>query len=670
MRHVVNGDGKVDLISVNSSDSTLSVLTNSGKGGFVLASSPAVGSNPNSLTTADVNGDGKLDLISANYYGNSLSVLTNALQTNNTYGGFIAAGTYTVGQYPREVAAVDVNGDGKVDLISGNEGSDTVSVLTNDGSGGFVLAQTLAGQRGAGPVTTADVNGDGKVDIICANFVANTLSIFTNNGSGNFVLASTPSIGSGCRSVVAADVNGDGKVDLISANYYDNTLSVLTNNGSGGFVLAATIGVGNAPTAVLATNVSGNGKVDLVCANFNDNTLSVLTNSGGGYFGLATNLSVGSGPWWITAADVNGDGRLDLISANASGNTLSVLINKTPFLPVITVQPANQTVAAGNNATFNVTANGAVPLSYQWRFVTTNIVWATNAILTLTNVQPNQAGNYSVFVTNAYGSVLSSNAALTVTGLPPVITLQPTNQTVSAGGTAHFTVTATGSLPPLSYQWEFDGTNISGATNVMLTLTNVQFDQAGIYTVLVTNYFGSALSSNAVLTVTVDHFTWSAIPSPRYINTPFAVSIQARDQANGLVTNYSGTVLLTSTSGIAVSQPVSGNFVQGAWTGSVAIAQTISNLVLQASDGSGHFGLANPISVIGLPHLGVLYSGNIAMFVWPVQYGGFVLESSGSLVEPTWVPVPYSPLQIGDQYMLPLDMIGSNNFYRLWFLGP
>jgi len=203
----------------------------------------------------------------------------------------------------------------------------------------------------------------------------------------------------------------------------------------------------------------------------------------------------------------------------------------------------------------------------------------------------------------------------------------------------------------------------------MLTLTNVQFDQAGIYTVLVTNYFGSALSSNAVLTVTVDHFTWSAIPSPRYINTPFAVGIQARDQANGLVTNFTGTVILTSTNGIAVSQPVSGTFVQGAWTGSMTIAQTVSNLVLQANDGSGHFGVANPINVIGLPHLGVLYSGNIAMFVWPVQYSGFVLESSGGLVEPTWIPVPYSPLQIGDQYMLPLDMTGSNNFYRLGFLG-
>src|ERR1017187_5586014 len=64
---------------------------------FKLSSSPGVGSGPNSVATADVNGDGKMDLISANYYGNSLSVLTN-----NGSGGFVLSGTYTVGTYPLE----------------------------------------------------------------------------------------------------------------------------------------------------------------------------------------------------------------------------------------------------------------------------------------------------------------------------------------------------------------------------------------------------------------------------------------------------------------------------------------------------------------------------------------------------------------------------------------
>jgi hypothetical protein len=521
---------------------------------------------------------------------------------------------------------------------------------------------------GSGYVAAADVNGDGKVDLISANYNANTLSVLTNNGSGGFVLAATPSVGSGPRQVATADVNGDGKVDLIDANFNDNTLTVLTNNGSGGFVLAATPNVGNGPSSVVATNLSGTARVDLACVNFYDNTISVLTNTGSSFV-LATNLNVGSGPWLAVAADVNGDTRLDLVCANSYDNTLSVLMNATPALPNIIIQPPNQAITLGSNANFSVTAGGSPPLTYQWRFGGTNIVGATNTALTLTNVQLNQAGSYAVLVTNLFGSILSYNALLTVTGTPPVITLQPTNQTVSAGGTASFAVVA-GGTPLLSYQWRFGGTNIAGATNATLTLTNVQFNQAGNYAVLVTNLFGTMPGSNAVLTVTVDHFTWNPVPSPRYVNTPFAVSIQARDLGNGLATNFTGTAILTSTNGIAITPPISGSFIQGVWTGSVTVAQTASNLVLRANDGLGHAGLANPINVFSLPTLTMTRSGNIAVYMWPVGYTGFVLETTAKLSPAAWSTVPYSPVQFGSLYVLPLDMTGTNGFYRLRFPGP
>jgi hypothetical protein len=127
---------------------------------------------------------------------------------------------------------------------------------------------------------------------------------------------------------------------------------------------------------------------------------------------------------------------------------------------------------------------------------------------------------------------------------------------------------------------------------------------------------------------------------------------------------------LSSTNGVAVAPPVSGNFVQGVWTGAVVISQTASNLVLQANDGLGHFGLANPINIINLPSLEMLHFGNVALFMWPVEYPGFMLETSGNLPPATWIVVPYSPIQIGDQYLLPLDMTGTNGFYRLRFSSP
>jgi hypothetical protein len=174
-----------------------------------------------------------------------------------------------------------------------------------------------------------------------------------------------------------------------------------------------------------------------------------------------------------------------------------------------------------------------------------------------------------------------------------------------------------------------------------------------------------------VLTVVaLDHFTWNPIPSSRLINTPFSVIIQARDVTNGLFTNFTGTAILGTTNGVAVAPPVLGNFIQGVWMGTVVISQMASNLVLRADDGFGHFGLANPINVISLPNLEMLRSGNIALYMWPVGYSGFVLETSGSLLPAAWVVVPYSPIQIGDQYVLPLDTSGTNGFYRLWFSGP
>jgi hypothetical protein len=279
-------------------------------------------------------------------------------------------------------------------------------------------------------------------------------------------------------------------------------------------------------------------------------------------------------------------------------------------------------------------------------------------------------GRPDIIFGNQYDSTISIyQNVVPFGGSPPSITIQPTNQTVTVGGTATFNVTASG-MPPLSYQWNFNGTNIAGATNTTLTLTNVQVSQAGNYTVLVTNRFGSVLSSNAILVVTLDHFVWNPIPSPRFANAPFAVTIQALDMTNGPFTNFTGTAILGSTNGIAVTPPVSGNFVQGVWIGTVVISQPASNLVLRADDGLGHFGLANPINVLALPNLGMLRSGNIALYMWPVGYSGFVLETSGSLSPATWVVVPYSPIQIGDQYLLPLNMSGTNGFYRLGFPGP
>ncbi len=170
--------------------------------------------------------------------------------------------------------------------------------------------------------------------------------------------------------------------------------------------------------------------------------------------------------------------------------------------PSITTQPQGQSVGQGANVTFTVTANGTAPLSYQWRLYATNISGATASSYTRNNVQPADAGPYSVVVTNVAGSVTSSNATLTVVTniTPPGIAAQPQSQTVIAGQSATFTVTATGTAP-LSYQWRFNAVPIAGATGSAYTRSNVQVADAGSYSVVITNGGGSTNSANAVLTV-------------------------------------------------------------------------------------------------------------------------------------------------------------------------
>ena len=173
----------------------------------------------------------------------------------------------------------------------------------------------------------------------------------------------------------------------------------------------------------------------------------------------------------------------------------------SPTKPSITSQPESQLVEVGSNATFNVVASGTAPFHYQWRFNETNIANTTTESYTVTNAQSEDAGQYSVVVTNRAGSVTSSNATLTVAAAP-VITQQPQSLTVGIGDDATFTVFA-GGVTPLSYQWRFYGTNIAGATTNFYTRTNVQQSDAGDYSAVITNSEGSITSKVANLTVGV-----------------------------------------------------------------------------------------------------------------------------------------------------------------------
>jgi len=224
-------------------------------------------------------------------------------------------------------------------------------------------------------------------------------------------------------------------------------------------------------------------------------------NSGGFITTLVTLPATASGQTiqlrWRCGSDNSNSGPgwyVDTVSIITSGYACC-----TSAPPAVTAQPNSQAVIAGTNVTFQVAVTGTTPLAYQWGFNGTNLAGASGASLTLTNVQAAQAGTYTVLVSNTYGSVLSSNAILTVL-VPPAITVPPSNQTAVVGTSASFTVTATGTTP-LAYQWTFQGAKLPGATATTLLLTGLQATQAGSYAVVVTNTAGSITSAVASLTV-------------------------------------------------------------------------------------------------------------------------------------------------------------------------
>ena len=226
-------------------------------------------------------------------------------------------------------------------------------------------------------------------------------------------------------------------------------------------------------------------------------TISTNIGSPGIITGTATVASV-TFPVTLTAGNTIYDGlggapihlniRITLTNLSGSGTA-----------PVITAQPQSRTATNGGTAVFSVTATGSPAPGYQWRKNGGNITGATSATYMLTGVTTNDAAGYSVLVSNSTGSVISSNATLTVL-VPPAILTQPQSVIASAGDAATFSVTASG-VPAPGFQWYQGLAPLPGATAASYTRSGITSNDAGAYHVVVTNSAGSATSANAFLTV-------------------------------------------------------------------------------------------------------------------------------------------------------------------------
>ena len=236
--------------------------------------------------------------------------------------------------------------------------------------------------------------------------------------------------------------------------------------------------------------------------------------------------------------------------------------------PSIAQQPVNATVNANQKATFAVRATGTAPLTYQWYQGTQPITGATSArYQTPATTTSNSDETFFVIVSNSVGTATSNTVTLTVNpaSAGPTITQQPVNVTVTAGQTATFSVTATGSLP-LTYQWYQGTTPISGATSSSYSIANTTVSESGeSFRVIVSNSGGTAHSNLVTLTVS------AGATAPMITQQPANVTVTV-----GQTATFSVTATGTAPLGYQWFQGTTP--ISGAMSSSYSIANTTASM--------------------------------------------------------------------------------------------
>lgn len=220
--------------------------------------------------------------------------------------------------------------------------------------------------------------------------------------------------------------------------------------------------------------------------------------SGGAVTDLNDLIDTNSGFTLVSATAINDNDSIVGYGATPSGQEHAFLLTLFPGTPpTITSQPQGVVVQVHGTASFNVTATSLQPLSYQWRLNGMNIPGAILSSLVVSNVVQANLGAYSVLVRNQTGSVISSNAVLS---MPPFITVPFKGAVTYWGEGASLSIQAWGS-EPLMYQWLQNGVALPGATNQVLSLPSVQYTNRGFYSVIVSNAFGCVTNTPAEVVV-------------------------------------------------------------------------------------------------------------------------------------------------------------------------
>jgi hypothetical protein len=336
-----NEDGKLDVVASNGFNNLASVALGQGNGTFISRSSFTVLPPNNSageFVVGDFNGDHHLDLVtvSDNKFGQVFLALGNG---NGTFQPGVRV---NVGIHSNFVAAADVNGDGKLDLVATNYGTGgigNVQVALGNGDGTFQSPTTVSvGSYDPNFLAIGDLNGDGKPDLLVVNGGnPGSFAILLGNGDGTFQSPSpSTTLGTYPMQPLLVDLNGDGRRDVVfQMNNLTQNLYVFLGNGDGTFLPPQIYNLTGGPSYVIGTPVvadfNGDGRLDIAApygAAIGSAGIDLLLGQSDGTFSMGPAISVSPGV--LVGGDFNGDGKADIVFNNPYGNMIATLLNVSP----------------------------------------------------------------------------------------------------------------------------------------------------------------------------------------------------------------------------------------------------------------------------------------------------------------------------------------------------
>lgn len=331
----LNKDGRLDVATCNEGD-TLTVLLGNERGGFTPATGSPIKAAAHLIAVGDLNNDRNPDLALTHHDSFGVEILLGAGDGRFAPApGSPFAAHQGVKAHNHGLALSDLNSDGNLDVTTSNQDDNSVSVLLGDGRGSFkpAAASPFAVGRAPYPHATGDVNGDGNLDIVTPNVGSNNVSVLLGDGRGGFrAAADSPyAVASRPYYIAIGDVSGDGNPDLITTHDDINLISTLLGDGRGGFAAApaSPFDLGRRAYKLITADVTGDARPEVVIGTEASDSVVILSGNGrGGYTPAAGSpYRAGRNPR-VASGDVNGDGKRDIITANNGSNDITVLLSK------------------------------------------------------------------------------------------------------------------------------------------------------------------------------------------------------------------------------------------------------------------------------------------------------------------------------------------------------